>query len=100
MPAVAEVVEIVERGAGRPVEVEEAHLALIEGAGVVVEAEVLDQGRIAVAQAADAELVQVIVPPVESRLDHEVKLAEVPCPGKDKASPDEGIDLGERDPDL
>src|SRR3954452_11335240 len=100
MPIVAEVVEVGEGGAGLAVEVAQAHLALVEHARIVLEGAVLQKLRIAVAQAADAELVQVGVPPVEGCLDAQVKLPEVPGPGHDEAAPDRRLDLGQRDPDL
>ena len=55
---------------------------------------------IAVGQATDPELMQVIVPPTEGRLDDAVKLAEVEAARDDQAAPDRRLDLRERDTDL
>src|SRR5215213_9557664 len=62
LPVVAEVVDVQEAEALAAVEVEEADLALVEAAGVVLELGLADLG-ITVGQAADTELVQVRIPP-------------------------------------
>ena len=74
---------------GLPVEVEQSHLALVEGAPDVL-APVIQCFRIAEAQAADPEFVQVLVPPVEGCLDAQMKLIQPPGPGHDKTAADRG----------
>jgi hypothetical protein len=58
------------------VAVEQTDLALVEAAGVVLELGLADLG-IAVTQAADAEFVQMIVPPAEGGLDDAMQLTEM-----------------------
>ena len=78
LPVVAEVVDVKEAEALAAVEVAQAHLALVEAAGVVFELGLADL-CIAVRQAADAELVQVIIPPAEGGLNDAVQLTEMNC---------------------
>src|ERR1700730_15115071 len=76
LPVVAEVVDIEKTEVVPAVEVEEAHGALIEVAGVALEFRLANLG-VAVGQTADPELVKVAVPPPEGGLDDTVELAEV-----------------------
>lgn len=85
LPVVAEVVDVGERDPFCVAEVEKAHLVLVEQPWAVHEAAVVGLW-VAVAQAADAEFMQVGVPPVERGLDCEMKLAEVPGAGHDQAA--------------
>lgn len=98
-PVVAEIVDVKETEAFTAVEVAEADLALIEAAGVVFELGLAEFG-IAVGQAADAELVEVIIPPPEGGLDDAMQLTEVEAARHDQAPPDRRLDFGERDADL
>src|SRR5271154_3144040 len=71
-------------------------LALIEQARAVFECHVLDVG-IAISKPTDAKLVKVRVPPIESRLDRQVKLIESPIQRHDQSSPDRRLNFIERD---
>ena len=84
LPVVAEVVDVKEAEALAAVEVAQAHLALVEAAGVVFELGLADL-CIAVRQAADAELVQVIIPPAEGGLNDAVQLTEMKAARHDQA---------------
>jgi hypothetical protein len=98
-PIVAEVVEI---GKGEPrltVEIQETDLPLVESACARLVPPAVAV-RIAVAQAADIELVQMIVPSVESGLDDEMELAQVPGPGHDETTPGRRLDLVQGHADL
>lgn len=61
LPVVAKVVDVEKAEAFAAADVEEAHLALVETAGVVLELGLAELG-VTIGQAADAELVQVVVP--------------------------------------
>ena len=99
LPVVAEVIDVEEAEAFAAVEVAQPDLALVETAGVVLELGLAEFG-IAVGQAADAELVEVAVPPAESGLDDMMQLAEAEAARHDQAPPDRRLDVGERDTDL
>lgn len=99
MPVVAEVVDV-DEGRSRLLEVAQADLALVEGPRIALERAFLEKRNVALAQAADAELVKMIVPPVEGGLDAQVELFEVPGQWHDEAAPDLRLDLVERDADL
>jgi hypothetical protein len=51
-------------------------------------------------QPANVKFVRVEVPPIETGLEHEMKLPEMPGPGDDEMSPDRRLDLGQHAPDL
>src|SRR6185437_2804703 len=99
LPVVAEVVDVKEAEPLAALEVAQAHLALVEAAGVVLELGLADL-CIAVRQAADAELVRMIIPPAERGLDDAVQLTEMEAARHDQAAPDRRLDLGEGDADL
>ena len=99
-PVVTKVVEVCEGSAAFPSEVAEPPLGLVEKARVVGKAAVVLNLEISVAQAADAELVQVAVSPVESRLDRQMEFSKVPRRRHDKLAPDRRIDPGQRNPYL
>ena len=98
-PVVAEVIDVKKAEAFAAVEVAQPYLALVETAGVVLELGLAEFG-IAIGQAADAELVEVAVPPAESGLDDTMQLAETEAARHDQAPPDRRLDFGERDTDL
>jgi hypothetical protein len=64
LPVVAEIVSVAEADVSQPAEVEQTDFPLVEDAGVIVKADIVDQGGIAVTEPADAELVQMGVPPI------------------------------------
>src|SRR5215213_7559023 len=99
LPVVAEVIDVKEAEALAAVEVAEADFALIEAAGVVLELGLADLG-VTVGQAADAELVQVRIPPAEGGLDDAMQLTEMKAARHNQATPDRRLDPGEGDPDL
>ena len=97
-PAVAEIVEIVERRTA--VGIKQAHLALVEDAGAIRKIILLQKLWVAIAQATDIEFVQMAVPPVEGGLDYTMELAQMPGSGNDEPAPDRRLDLGQCYPDL
>jgi len=99
LPVVAEVIDVKKAEAFAAVEIAQAHVAFVEAAGVVLELGLAEFG-IAVGQAADAELVQVAVPPAEGGLDDAMQLAEMEAARHDQATPNRWLDFGERDADL
>ena len=99
LPVVAEVVDVDEAEVFAAVEIAQPHLAFIEAAGIVLQLGLAGFG-IAVGHAADAELVQVAVPPAEGGLDDAMQLTEVEAARHNQATPDRGLDFGERDADL
>ena len=72
------------------------HFVLIEEAGIVRKTAIVCGLEISVAEAADAEFMQVVVPPVEGRLDCEMEFAQAPGAWHDKPSPDRRVDPGQR----
>src|SRR5262249_10312900 len=66
----------------------------IEAAGVVLELGLADLG-VAVGQAADAELVQVRIPPAEGGLDDAMQLTKMEAARHDQATPDCRLNLGD-----
>ena len=96
-PVVAEIVRVDELHARIATEVSQRDLALIEQARAVFECHVLDVG-IAITKATDAKLMKMKVPPIESRLDREVKLIESPIQRRDQSSPDRRLDVVKRNP--
>ena len=99
LPVVAEVVDVEKAEAFAAVEVEEAHFAFFEATSVVLELGLADLG-VAVGQAANAELVQVVIPPAKGGLDDTVELPEMEAARHDQAAPDCRFDLGDGDADL
>lgn len=75
-PVITEVIDVIEHGSLR--EVAEANLMTIKDAGVVFIRILRQELDIAIAQAADVELVQMIVPPVEGRLNSKMQLPKIP----------------------
>jgi hypothetical protein len=96
-PVVAEIVCVDELHARIATEVSQRDLALIEQARAVFECHVLDVG-IAITKATDAKLMKMKVPPIESRLDREVKLIESPIQRHDQSSPNQRLDVDKRNP--
>lgn len=75
------------------------HLTLIEQARIVFERHIFDFS-VAEAQTADAKLVKVRVPPIESRLDRQMKLVETPAQRHNQSSPDQRLDVINRDAEF
>src|SRR5271163_1082558 len=98
-PVVAEIVRVDEPHALIATEVSQRDLALIEQARAVFECHVLDVG-IAITKATDAKLMKMKVPPIESRLDREVRLVETPIQRHDQSSPDRRLNFIERDAEF
>ncbi len=71
MPVVAKIVEVRERRS-RAHEIPQADFAFIEDPRIIREGTLLKNCDIAVTQAADVELMEMIVPPVEGRLDRQM----------------------------
>lgn len=76
-PVIAEVIDVIEHRSPR--EVAEANLTTIKDVGVVFIGILRQELDIAIAQAADVELVQMIVPPVEGRLKGKMQLPKIPA---------------------
>src|SRR5262249_23462923 len=55
---------------------------------------------VAVSKAANDELMQVVIPPAKSRLDHLMELPEVPRPRNEQAAPDRRVNIGKCDKEL
>ena len=90
-PVVAEIVRVDEPHARIATEASQRDLALIEQARAVFECHVLDVG-IAITKTTDTKLMKMRVPPIESRLDREVKLIESPIQRHGQSSPNRRLD--------
>lgn len=97
-PVVAEIVDIGEAGAF--FEIAKAHLPKIKDARIVIKRIFRQERDVTIAQSADPELVEMIIPPVECRLDGKVQLLEVPLARQDETTPDIQFDLVEANADL
>lgn len=97
-PVVAEIVDIGEAGAF--FEIAKAHLPKIKHARIVVKRIFRQERDVTKAQPADPELVEMIIPPVECRLDGKVQLLEVPLARQDETTPDIRLDLVEANANL
>ena len=100
LPAIAEVVLVHECEMLRSVEIDQSHFGLVEASGVAIEFGLADLLKITIAEAADEELMQMVIPPAEGSLDDVMQLAKVKGPGDDKAAPDYWFDFDERDTHL
>jgi len=98
-PVVAEVVDVDQADVLPTAEVEQPHLGFVEPAGVTLELRLTDL-RITVRQATDAELVEMVVPPTEGRLDDAMQLTQVEDARDNEASPGHWLDAGQRDTQL
>lgn len=74
-------------------EVQQANLSLIEDARIVVGRILRQDLDVAIPQATDAELIEMIVPPVESGLNSEMQMLQVPMDRQDQTAPDVWLDL-------
>lgn len=97
-PVITEVIDVIEHGSMR--EVAEANLTTIKDAGVVFIRILRQEPDIAIAQSANLELVQMIVPPVEGRLNGKMQLPKVPARRQNKSTPDFRLDLIQRNVNL
>lgn len=100
LPVIGEVVEIEERELWVPFEIEKPDPALVEGTRPVLIFHFAKLLGIAVGQAADAKLMQMIVPPIEGGLNDKMQLSEAPGPRNDDTPPDRRFDPGNLDSDL
>ncbi|MBB3387105.1 MULTISPECIES: hypothetical protein [unclassified Rhizobium] len=71
-------------------EVQQAHLALIEDTRIVVGRILRQDLDVPIPQTTDAELIEMIVPPVESGLNSEMQMLQVPMDGQDQTPPMSG----------
>jgi hypothetical protein len=99
-PTVAKIIEVGKGAAVLGTEIPQPHFVFGKDAGVVFKAAVFQEFGIAVPKAAYTEFMQVVVPPIESRLDCKMELVQAPSGWHDKSSPDRGLYLGQRDTDL
>jgi hypothetical protein len=81
-------------------EIPQANLVLIKDPRIALERAVLKSCGITVTQSADTELMEVIVPPVEGRLDRQMKLMKVPIYRHDETATDFWLNVVERNSGL
>jgi hypothetical protein len=67
---------------------------------IVLELGLAELLGVAIAQAADRELVEMAIPPAEGSLDDVVQLAEMEAPGDDELAPDRRLDVEQGDAEL
>ena len=96
-PVVAEIVGVAELHVGFATKISELDVALIEQARAVFGRHVVDVG-IAITKTSNTKLVKVRIPPIESRLDREVKLVKTPSQRHDQLSPNWRLDVVELNP--
>ncbi|KUM25558.1 hypothetical protein AU467_25585 [Mesorhizobium loti] len=94
LPVIAEVIKVDEREAWAALEIQKPDLIFIKGPGLSFIFYLAELFRIAIAQTANLELVQVVVPPVEGGLDDEMQLSKMPVPWNDHAAPHGRLDAG------
>src|SRR5262245_47542696 len=99
-PTVTQVIEIRKPKSVAPFEVEKADLPFVKQAGVGLEPEIVVSIRIAITQTTDLEFMQMVVPPIESGLNAEVQLSQMPGQRHDETTPDHRLDLVEHNSEL
>jgi hypothetical protein len=100
LPAIAEVVLVYEGYPLPMAEIEQPHLGFVEPAWLPLEFGGTDLVDVSVAQSANHELVQVIVPPTKGGLDHLMQITQVKGPRDDDPSPDLWLNISKRNADL
>lgn len=100
LPMIAKIVEVDHGKPRLALEIDQPNLFLVERARAANILHFVEFIGIAVGKAADAELVQMIVPPIERGLNDEMKLGKIPADRNDHAPPDGRIDASDLEFEL
>lgn len=100
VPAVPEIVPIFEGNPRCAREVAHPNFALVEQSWFQIGRHIVSDFEVAVTQSADLKFVEVAIPPIESGLDTQMQLMQVPGDWNNESSPYRRRDAGNFDPNL
>jgi hypothetical protein len=96
--AIPEIIVVIKDGA--LLEVQQANLPLIEHPRIVIGRILRQELNVSIPQTTNAELVEMVVPPVERGLNSEMQMLQIPMNWQNQMAPDAWLDLVDGNSDL